>query len=633
MAKFIFLSPRQDMIAQAQSVNAKLKTPLSVEMKLVTSETVVDEADQAFANGAEIAIARGNYASLIKRFAEIPVVEIVLTAQELGLVIIQAKKLSYNPVPVIGLVGFANMFPDVRYFNELFDIELKTYYVKVMEELNDAVSHAIADEVDVIIGGDIVASLSQSSGIPTLFFESTEDSIQQAFRVASSVAYASDLEKKNNSELRALLDFSFNAIIRLNAKGEIQILNHIARNLLEIEEEDVLGQPIEQYVPLEPGHLATVLEDGEEIFSYYLQIKGKEVALNLAPLKLGNHIDGAILSLHEVHKIHELEAEARTKLYLRGRKASFTFADLEQNLVVDSAVLETAKQFAQSEAPLLLFNETGFETELLAQAIHTQSPRAHGPFVPARPAAYDKSEQLWYLFGSGSGSTKEGLFASAHTGTLYIDEISELTSAAQYRLYKLLTEHIIIRDNDLRPLPANIRLIAASGHDLAVLVEEGKFRQDLYYVLNTLSLALTPLHQRPADLEILIDRYIKEFSELYSRYIVLTQGAKAALINYPWSGNHLQVRSFLERLVLSAPRRSVDEIQVSRLLTEAYPIILHRKPEEPIIVYKDPEAAVIAELLQKHQGSRQAVASEMGISTTTLWRKMKKYQITGTFEA
>ena len=159
------------------------------------------------------------------------------------------------------------------------------------------------------------------------------------------------------------------------------------------------------------------------------------------------------------------------------------------------------------------------------------------------------------------------------------------------------------------------------------MAEEGKFRKDLYYAITTLTLTPVPLRERREDLIRFAQYHIENYCKLYSRYIKLTRGAIERIAEYPWEGNEHQLKNFCEKLVLSSTRRSVDEVQVDQLLNESYPFDLRRRPEKHIVVYKDPEAAHIAELLEKHNGNRTMVAKEMNISTTTLWRKIKKHQI------
>lgn len=177
----------------------------------------------------------------------------------------------------------------------------------------------------------------------------------------------------------------------------------------------------------------------------------------------------------------------------------------------------------------------------------------------------------------------------------------------------------------------NVRIIATTTKNLSVLVQQGSFREDLYYLLSGLTIEVEPLRNRIEDLENLVDTYIKLYCDMYSRYHVLTSGAKKILMEYPWYGNLIQLESFCDRMILSATHRTLDEVFIKQLMNELYPIIHQQNNREKIIVYKDPEALVISEMLEKHGGNRALVAEELGISKTTLWRHMKKYGISNKY--
>jgi transcriptional regulator with PAS, ATPase and Fis domain len=177
-----------------------------------------------------------------------------------------------------------------------------------------------------------------------------------------------------------------------------------------------------------------------------------------------------------------------------------------------------------------------------------------------------------------------------------------------------------------------VRLMVSTTKNLCALVQQGLFREDLYYLVMGLTLEIPPLRKRTDDLEKLLEGYIKKYSEIYSRYHVLTAGAKKILLDYPWYGNLLQLESFCERMILTANHRSINEIYVNYLLDELYPVIHQQNSREKVIIYKDPEALEIAAILEKHGGNRAIAAQELGISKTTLWRHMKKCGISNKYD-
>ena len=173
----------------------------------------------------------------------------------------------------------------------------------------------------------------------------------------------------------------------------------------------------------------------------------------------------------------------------------------------------------------------------------------------------------------------------------------------------------------------DVRIIACTHRNLKILIEEGKFSREMFYFLQGLTLDIPPLVQRKEDLERCIEKCIEENCRKYNKYLKLTKGGKERLLQLPWEGNRIQIRSFCERLVLEAERKSISEAEIQRLYGELYPFVRRVKGEEQVVVYRSKEASELAALLKKHHGNRSLVAQEMGISTTTLWRRMKKYGV------
>ena len=198
MGKIALLVSREEMLYQAHNILQEKKYQID-EMRVIRSESAVMEARRSIADGASIIIARGLQASLIKQYTDIPVVEIVLTAQEMALLVTRARQVVKKAQPVIAVVGFKNMFCDMSYFDELYDIKLRTYYGKtgLERELKELAIQAVADGADLIIGGDTAVETAAGEGVLSLFLSMTEDSLKNAFSMAESVAYAMEVEKKS----------------------------------------------------------------------------------------------------------------------------------------------------------------------------------------------------------------------------------------------------------------------------------------------------------------------------------------------------------------------------------------------------------------------------------------------------
>ena len=199
-------------------------------------------------------------------------------------------------------------------------------------------------------------------------------------------------------------------------------------------------------------------------------------------------------------------------------------------------------------------------------------------------------------------------------------------------LCRLLREGVVHVQGENTPTPVAARVIGSLTGDLAPKLEAGVFQPELYYLLTPLRLSLPPLRTRPDDLNQAIDMCLDDCVVKFNRYVVLTREARRLLMDYPWPGNYIQLRAFLERMVLTAPARTVNDGYVRSLLEELYPLPVVRAQGQALPAAVSPEAARLAEVLSRNGGSRAAAAAELGISKTTLWRRMKQYGIRDRFE-
>ncbi len=635
MSEITLFVPREEMLHQAHDILLTENYTIK-DMKVVASADAVSEARSALARGTSIIIARGYQASLIKYYTNIPVVEIQLTGQEMGLLITRAKKITKKNRPVIGVVGFNNMFCDMTHFNQIYDIDLRTYFVSNPDELSIAINQAINDNLDIVIGGDNAITAASRAGIPSLFLSSTEDSIREAFKMAENMKYVADIDKRSVAQIETLLDYSFSGIVRMDQKGNILVINKIMEEILEKDSAEVEGKPlIEVFKEIDKEKLEETLKEGNEIYSTFIRVNKNAIVIIVAPIKVDNQIDGAILTCHKIKKMKEVEADILRERYLYGYIAQGTLEDIPHKSKGMQKNIALAKVYAQSNSPVLLYGEIGTEKELFAQGIHNNSLRKNGPFISINCIGISEEKQTEILFGNTKESEKDkeqGALIAANHGTILLSEIDKLSLNNQYQLYKMIRYKSLIRNEIARTMSIDVKIIATTSKNLSILVKQGEFREDLYYLLSGLTIDVEPIRNRPEDLEYLIDNYVKLYCDMYSRFHVLTAGAKKRLLEYPWYGNLIQLESFCDRMILAASHRSIDEAYVVRLLEELYPILGQQNSnKEKIVIYKDPEAIKISETLEKYDGNRTLAAEELGISKTTLWRHMKKLGITSKY--
>ena len=351
------------------------------------------------------------------------------------------------------------------------------------------------------------------------------------------------------------------------------------------------------------------------------------VVVNIAPILVDSQIEGAVLTFQEGQRLIEMDSEMRRELYQRGFVARYSF----ENMICESpetrSMLDLAKRISKFSAPVLLTGETGSGKNILAQCIHNESLVHNNAFVTIDCSAWLPETLDNMLFGNYTvrkDSTVDSYAEMAQDGTLYLSHVEMLPPETQYKLLCLIRGRFL-HNGPSRPVAANVRVIASSAVNLISRVEKGEFRSDLYYALSVLSLEVLPLRRRRADILGWTELYLDDWQEKYKRYVHLTQGARDYLLDYEWPGNLDQLCSVCERLVLLTRKRNIDEVFLRQQLEQVTPRML--PGTEQIVLYKDQKAVEIAALLKKYHGNRQKIADELGVSKTTLWRYLKKFDI------
>lgn len=626
MGKIALLVSRDEMLYQAHNILQEKEYEIN-EMKVIKTEDAVTQARQSIANGASIIIARGLQASLIKQYTNIPVVEIVITAQEMALLVIKAKQILKKDTPVIGVVGFQNMFCDMSYFDAIYDIDMRTYFAEKGDLLEEMAKQAVKDQVDLMIGGDTAVGIAAAQGIPSLFLSNTEDSLKNAFSMAERVNYAMEIEKRNAAQIETLLDYSFNGVARLDATGRIVDINAVMEDILGTKKDKVIHLPAsEVFGELEGEPFRQVLKYGKESCSLFLQINRMSLFAIVAPVMIDGRVEGAILTCHRMKKNRSQSGSPGEKKELKGFVALGEFDDILKESRQMQECIRLSKLYALSGKAVAITGEAGTEKRLLAQSIHNAGIHREGPFVALSCEGMEEAEQFETIFGD------KGAVVHATGGSLLLEDIECLTRANQYRLCQLIRYKNRLGSGAVSYPGTSVRVMAASRFSLPLLLDRGDLSEELFYLLNGLTVRIPPLRERKEDLKRRLKECIETCCEHYSRFHVLTQGAEALLLDYPWKGNLYQLENFCERLILTANRRSLDETFVKQVLMELYPeqekdTSDSGKEKEKQKIKLPEEARSIEEALIRFAGNQEAAAKALGMSKTTLWRKRKKYHI------
>ena len=293
-------------------------------------------------------------------------------------------------------------------------------------------------------------------------------------------------------------------------------------------------------------------------------------------------------------------------------------------------LLALVAQVAPSSATVLIQGESGTGKELLARALHEGSPRSGRPFIrvncAALPETLLESELFGYERGAFTGATarKEGRFELADGGTLLFDEVGDLSPATQAKLLRVLQEGEFERLGGTKTSKVDVRVVAATNQDLALLVKEHRFREDLYYRLNGITIAIPPLRERPEDVPLLAQHFLRIYAAKNHRAVDgFSEEAMAQLRAYPWPGNVRELEHAVERAVILARESLIDLHDLPPALTEAEPSA--RVVSIPIGMPLDEvEQRLIEETLRLTKGNKELAAKLLGIASRTIYRKLKE---------
>jgi transcriptional regulator with PAS, ATPase and Fis domain len=290
---------------------------------------------------------------------------------------------------------------------------------------------------------------------------------------------------------------------------------------------------------------------------------------------------------------------------------------------------------AQSEAPVVIYGESGAGKELVAAAIHRLSHRHKGPFIKVNSAALNESLLESELFGhvkgafTGADRTRVGRFEAAHGGDIFLDEIGDLPLATQAKLLRVLQEKVIEKVGDHAPIPVDVRVITATNKDLHRLMAQGRFREDLFYRIGVIPIHLPPLRERPEDIPLLVDHFIKKYSQKANREVVdISSKALKLLAAYPWPGNVRELEHTIERIVILEDGEVIQPEHLPSFITQR-PGELLQLLQEGGSTLEEMERRLIEAVLQRTRGRRQEAAQILGINRKTLLAKIKKYHLPG----
>ncbi|MEL7568138.1 MAG: sigma-54-dependent Fis family transcriptional regulator [Dehalobacterium sp.] len=495
-----------------------------------------------------------------------------------------------------------------------------------------AIHHEITCSGSPIFGtkGEFIGVLNMSARCENVHSHTLGMVVASAKAIENELKIEKAMEeiKLTNGIMSSTLENVTDGIIRVNAQGEITQINSQAQKILVINEELALGKKLIRIIP-NLGRIEKLIQNNSGCMKELsFESKGKRVEANVWIKGLTNEekdYDGAVLILQEREKVFQLVNN------ITGAQASFNFDSIIGRNEKLLQAKELASKAALTNSTVLLLGESGTGKELFAQAIHNAS-RRKGPFIAvncsAIPRSLIESELFGYESGSFTGADRNGRpgkFERANGGTIFLDEIGDMPSDLQAILLRVLQEREVVRVGGYKPIPIDVRVIAATNRDILERIREGVFREDLYFRLNVIKISIPPLRERKSDISFLIEKIVPSISKkLNKRITSVSPEAMNIFIRYNWPGNVRELENILERSILMSQE---DQILVSSLP----PCVLnpnnHTQEEvSKILTLNEVEEATIRNALCQ-KSSIVEIANVLGISRSTLYRKMKEYNI------
>ena len=456
-------------------------------------------------------------------------------------------------------------------------------------------------------------------------------------------------ESEIEIQLRIVLGNLHEAVCVINTSGIVTLWNPSSEKLYGIKAKDIIGENISRFFP--NNLLIKALSENKSFENIKHKPKdGSNVVISAIPLTYKGRLIGAVSTDRDVNEITnlyiELEKEKTRVEMLKQQVLEITQDKYHFDKIVGKSkgltdAIKLAKQVAKTDASVLITGESGTGKEVFSMAIHKESGRP-GNFIPvncsAIPANLLESELFGYVEGAFTGASKRGKagkFELADNGTLFLDEIGDMPMIMQAKLLRVLQDGIVSRIGSEKSKKVNARIIAATNKDLDELMEKSKFREDLYYRLNVVSILIPPLRERKEDIADLIDGFIVEFCEKNNiRKLEISPDAMRILTDYSWNGNVREVRNTIERLVILSKNNRIEIEDIPNEIiratnTRTFTELDINNDFDLKEAVEDFEKSIIIKALATTNGNKAKAADLLNMKRATLYYKLNLYGLDG----
>lgn len=584
-------------------------------------------------NGIEVIVSRGGTASLIEAEVNIPIVSVQVTITDVLQAVLKSEVITSN----IGIAGFENMIYGCDEIARIFNINFVEVLIHDSEEAERKILEAKKKGVNLIIGDAVSVKTAEKYGMKANFINSGKQSIYRALQEALLIAKVRRQDEHKAQMIRTIINKSHDGIVAVDKNNKITLFNTEAEKIFHRLQYEVLGKKMKDICI---GLDERKLKEEQELL---VNIYNKQYLIKNALVYVKNVNQGSIYTLQNVSEMQRVERNIRKKLSTKGLVAKYYMEDIIGKSDACIKMKNKAKKYALTNSTILITGQSGTGKEMLVQSIHNMSQRAQGPFVAVNCAALPEnlleSELFGYVDGAFTGAKRggrQGMFELAHGGTLFLDEIGEMPLSLQSRILRVLQEREVMPLGSESIIPIDVRIIAATNQNLAQMVNEGKFRSDLYYRLNILRIHMPTLAERRDDIPLLAEQLLYSMQDINPQIKSISKEAKFFLQERSWPGNIRQFVNMMERIMLLTDGAVITkESVIAAYEDDKEEILLGGKVEqgnktglmEEEIVNKNlaqMEKDFLTKVLAEENYNYSKAAKRLGIHRTTLWRKLKK---------
>ena len=452
------------------------------------------------------------------------------------------------------------------------------------------------------------------------------------------------LEHELNNYWKAVVNTIQDGIMIVDKNGIIVSVNSALEKMIQYRKDEMMGKSCsilncdicELARHEDKGHWCRLFSRGELNMrrcalmrkdDSYIQVLKNASCLQDA----GGEVIGAVETMTDITEL--VEKDTQIEAFRRELRTQDGFHGILGASAPMQQVFDLISNASQSDAPVIIFGESGAGKELVAKAIHDTGTRRKNPYVKVNCAALTESLLESELFGhvkgafTGAYRSREGRFEAAHGGDIFLDEIGDLPLSTQVKMLRVLEEKIVERVGDNRPIKIDVRIISATNRNLKQLVDQGSFREDLFYRINVIPIMVPPLRERIEDIPLLADSFFRRIQLKNGKKIMgISNESMELLMTYAWPGNVRELKSAFEYAFVTCQELVIQPYHLPPAVHQTQPLV--QKDQKSPLNRKEMQKKQLIEVLERTGGNQSRAAEILGISRVTVWNRMKKYGIT-----